>query len=223
MKNPSRTDNIEGAQLRNDITDVSPRKAAMVVGIAFIVSLLIVTLVDDFLLANFVVPGDTAALADDIEANPGLFGYAVVGYLAVLLLDSIIGLALYVVLKPANKNLALLTGALRLLYAGAVIIGLFALVFQMIDVYGYAAVKSLGYIFFALHIFFLGYSILKSGYIPKALGALLILASFTYVVFFIDLRLPETFALLIMLTMASSELALSVWLIVKRNSLPESI
>ncbi|MEO1137459.1 MAG: DUF4386 family protein, partial [Pseudomonadota bacterium] len=102
-------------------------------------------------------------------------------------------------------------------------IGLFALVFQMIDVYGYAAVKSLGYVFFALHIFILGYSILKSGYIPKTLGILLILASFTYAVFFVDIPLPKIFLVLIMLTMASAELALSIWLIVKRNCLPESI
>lgn len=207
--------------MKNWATDISPRRAAMVVGIAFIISVLIVTLVDDFLLANFVIPGDTAALARDIESNARLFGFAVAGYLIVLMLDSIIGLALYVVLKPANKNLALLTGALRLLYAGALIIGLFALVFQIIDAYGYASIKLLGYIFFALHIFVLGYSILKSGYIPNSLGILLIVASFTYVIFFIDLQLPEVFMVLIMLIMAGAELALSIWLIVKRNSLPE--
>ncbi len=207
--------------MKNCITDTSPRKAALIVGIAFVISVLLVTLVDDFLLANFVVPGDTAALARDIEANPRLFGFAAIGYLIVLVLDSIIGLALYVVLKPANKKLASLTGALRLLYAGALMVGVLALLFQIIDAYGYASIKLLGYIFFAFHIFVLGYSVLKSGYIPKSLGVLLIIASFTYVVFFIDLRLPEPFSVLIMLIMASAELALSVWLIVKRNSLPE--
>ena len=120
--------------MKKFIAHLSPGKAAMVVGIAFITSVFIVTLVDDFLLANFVVPGDTAALARDIDANGRLFGFAVVGYLLVLALDSIIGLALYVVLKPANKNLALLTAVLRLLYACILVSGLFALVFQIIDV-----------------------------------------------------------------------------------------
>jgi len=83
--------------MKKFITNLTPSKAAMVVGIAFIISVFIVTLVDDFLLANFVVPGDTEALASDIEANRRLFGLAVVGYLLVLVLDSIIGLALYVV------------------------------------------------------------------------------------------------------------------------------
>lgn len=208
--------------MKNFIANLSPSKAAMVVGIAFITSVIIVTLIDDFLLANFVVPGDSEALANDIEANWRLFVFAVVGYLLVLTLDSIIGLALYVVLKPANKNLASLTAILRLLYACTLVIGLFCLVFQIIDVYGYASIKLFGYIFFALHIFVLGYSVFKSGYIPKSLGILLVVASFTYIVFFVDLNLAETLQVIIMLTMLVAELSLSIWLIVKRNSLPEN-
>ena len=208
--------------MKNLIADLSTSKAAMVVGIAIITSVFIVTLVDDFLLANFVVPGDTEALARDIRADGRLFGFAVVGYLLVLLLDSIIGLALYVVLKPANKNLAFLTAVLRLLYACILASGLFSLVFQVIDVYGYATLKLTGYIFFALHILLLGYAVFKSGYIPKSLGILLILASFTYIVFFVDLRLPEILGVIIMLIMAIAELSLSIWLIVKGNGLPEN-
>lgn len=208
--------------MKNLITDLSLSKSAMIVGIAFITSVLIVTLVDDFILANFVIPGDTETLARDIEANGRLFGFAVVGYLLVLTLDSIIGLALYVVLKPTNKKLASLTAILRLLYACTLAIGLFALVFQIIDVYGYATIKLFEYVFFALHIFVLGYSVIKSGYIPNSLGILLILASFTYIVFFVDFHLPETVLVLIMFTMLIAELSLSIWLMAKRNRLPEN-
>lgn len=206
--------------MKNLIANLPTSKAAMVVGVAFITSIIVVTIVDDFLLANFVVPGDTTALARDIETNGKLFGFAVVGYLIVLVLDSIIGLALYVVLKPSNKNLALLTATLRLLYAGILISGLFALVVHIVDVYGYATIKLFGYIFFSLHIFVLGYSVFKSGYIPKFLGVLLIIASFTYIVFFIDFYLSEILEVIIMLTMAIAELSLSVWLMVKRSRLP---
>ena len=208
--------------MKNFITNLSTKKAAMVVGIAFITSIFIVTIVDDFLLANFVVPGDTEALASDIEANGRRFGIAVVGYLLVLVLDAIIGLALYVVLKPANKNLASLTAVLRLLYAFTLIIALLALAFQIIDVYNYASIKLLGYIFFAMHILVLGYAVFKSAYIPKSLGILLVLASFTYIVFFVDFDLPETLGVIIMSTMAVAELSLSIWLMVNRNRLPEN-
>ena len=208
--------------MKNFISNLSPRKAAMVVGVAFIASVFIVTYIDDFLLSNFVVPGDTTALASDIEAIGKLFDIAVVGYLLVLGLDSIIGLALYVVLKPANKKLALLTGVLRLLYACILAIGLFALAIQIIDVYGYASIKLFGYIFFAVHILILGYSVFKSGYIPKGLGILLMFASFTYIVFFVDIDLSKTIMVSIMSIMAIAELSLSIWLIVKRNRLPEN-
>ena len=203
-------------------TYLTSSKAALLVGIAFIISVVIVTLVDDFLLANFVVPGDTPALEKDIEENSVAFHFATFGYLLVLLLDSIIGLALYVVLRPANEKLALLTSALRLLYAFILITGVSALGLQSIDVYGFANLKLIGYLFFALHILALGYTVTISGYIPKTLGVLLILASLTYTVFFVDLKLPEALLNSIMLTMAIAELSLSIWLIVKRNKLPET-
>ncbi len=207
--------------MKNLIAHLSTRKAALIVGVAFISSALLVTLVDDFLIANFVIPGDTEALANDIQAMGKSFNLAVVGYLLVLALDALIGMALYVVLKPANKNLALLTGVLRVLYACILTIGVIALALQFIGVYAYASIKLIGYVFFALHILVLGYAVFKSGFIPKSLGILLMVASLTYVVFFVDTDLSEALLGGIMGTMALAELSLSVWLIVKRNVLPE--
>ena len=82
-------------------------------------------------------------------------------------------------------------------------------------------IKLFGYLFFALHIFALGYAVFKSQYIPKSLGLLLVVASFGYIVFFVDFHLTKTFEVIIMSTMAIAELSLSIWLIVKRNRLPE--
>ncbi|MEL6812299.1 MAG: DUF4386 domain-containing protein [Bacteroidota bacterium] len=207
--------------MKNFITNLPTSTAGVVVGVAFITSIFIVTLVDDFLLANFVIPGDTNALARDIETHRRLFGFATVGYLLVLLLDAVIALALYVVIKPASKNLASLTAVFRLLYVFTLIIGLLALAFKIIDAYDYASIKLLGYLFFALHIFVLGYSIFKSEYIPKSLGILLVVASFTYIVFFIEFHLPKTLELIIMSLMLIAELSSSIWLLLKRKSLPK--
>ena len=200
----------------------SARTAAMIVGIAFLASVLIVTLVDDFLLGNFIVPGDTFALARDIEENPTVLVFASVGYLAVLVLDAIVGVGLYFVLNPVSRRLAILTGSLRVLYAGVLMIGVLALLFQTIDVFGYAAIKDVGYVFFASHILLLGYVVYVSGYIPRILGLLLIIASLSYAVFFIDVQLSESFLISIMLIMAIAEVALCIWLLVKRNSLPDT-
>ena len=74
--------------------------------------------------------------------------------------------------------------------------------------------------FFALRILVLGYAILGANYIPNYLGFMLIIASFSYVFFYIDLQLPDAVLILIMLTMAIAELALSIWLIFWGKSLP---
>lgn len=206
--------------MKNPILNLSTSRAALTVGIAFITSVIFVTLVDDFLLSNFVVPGDTEQLSRDIDANRRLFGWATVGYLLVLVLDTIIGLALYVVLKPANKNRALITATLRIFYAAILAMGILALAFQIIDVYSYATVKSIGYAFFALHILALGFSVFKSVYLPSSIGIVLMLASFTYITFFVDFHLSESMMVLIMLIMAATELSISIWLIIKRNTLP---
>ena len=108
--------------------------------------------------------------------------------------------------------MAIIIAALRLVYVFTVLVGMFALVLQIIDVYGYAFLKLIGYAFFALHIFILGYTIVTSDYIPKSLGALLILASFTYITFYVNFQLPEDFETTLMFMMGIAELALSIWL-----------
>ena len=192
------------------------------VGVCFITSIVIVTLVDDLLLPNFVIPGDTEALAADMAAIGSLFGFAVAGYLLVLLLDTLIGLGVYLVLKPANEKLALLVASLRILYAGIVAVGLAALSLQLVGVHGYSVIKLFGYACFAMHLFALGCASLASGYIPKTIGILLLVASLTYVVFFVELQLPTFLELTIMLTMAGAELSLCLWLLIYRHRLPTS-
>lgn len=204
------------------ITDISPRKAAMVVGIALIAMFFLAIFVDDFVLTNFIGPGDTATLASDIEANWMRFGIAVAGYLIILMLDVAIALALYVILKPANKNLASLTAVLRLLYVATLVISLLALVFHVIDVYSYGTIKLIGYIFFTAHLFVLGYSVFKSGYIPKILGVLLIIASFIYIiVFYANFLVPEALLMILMVPAVIAELSLGIWLLLKRAKMPE--
>ena len=208
--------------MKNPIANISQQKAAIVVGIAIIISYFLAFFVDDFLLPNFIRPGDTAALARDIKANEMLFGIAVIGYLCILTCDAAVALGLYVILKPVNKNLAALTAVLRLLYVAFAVISIFALVFQFIDVYSYETIKLIGYIFFTGHLFVTGYSVFKSGYIPRVLGVLLIVASFCYVIFYVNFLVPEALLLIFMLFMIIGELSLSLWLLLKGAKLPDN-
>jgi len=200
---------------------ITQSKAAIVVGTAFIISLFLAIIVGNFILPNFINPGDTVALANDIKANETFFHIAVVLYLIILALDAAIALALYIVLKPANKILASLSGIFRLLYAAIAVISVLALTFQFIDVYSYETIKLwIGYVFFTCHVFVTGYAVFKSGYIPRVLGILLIIASFCYVMaFYVSFLVPPALLLICMVCMIVGELSLSLWLLLKGNKI----
>jgi hypothetical protein len=62
----------------------------------------------------------------------------------------------------------------------------------------------------------------KSGYIPKILGVLLIIASFIYIiVFYADFLVPEALLLILMMPAVIAELSLGIWLLLKSTKIPE--
>jgi len=204
------------------IDDISKGTAARVVGIALIIMVFLAFLVDELIFSHLIAPGDAAALVNEIKTNESLFGIGVAVYLIILTLDTGIALALYIVLKPSNKNLALLTALLRLIYTAIMIIILLALVFQFIDAYSYGTIKLIGYAFFTGHLFVLGYSVFKSGYIPRGLGVLLMIASFCYVMaFYLSFLVPEALLFIFMVIMVIGELSLGIWLLLKAKNLSE--
>ena len=205
----------------NRFANMPPRKAAIVVGVSIIAMFILAIVVDDLILSNFIGPGDTAALAKNIEADQMRFGLGAAGYLIILMLDLAIALALYVILKPVSKILASLTAVLRLLYTAIMVISVLALVVQIISVYSYGTMKLIGYMFFTAHIFFLGYTVLKSGYIPKGLGILLIAAFFCYIVLIYGKSVvSEQILPIFVVPAAIAELALGIWLLWKRARIP---
>ena len=202
-------------------TGISERKASIVFGVAIVAMFILAIVVDNFILGNFIGPGDVAALAGDIEADQTRFGFAVVGYLLILLLDLAIALAVYVILKPVSKILASLTAVFRVLYTATMVIGVLSLASQFIDVQSYGNMKLIGYIFFTAHIFMLGYSVLKSRYIPKGLGVLLIIAFFCYIILLYGKAVvPEQLLPVIVVPAALAELFLGIWLLWKGGKVP---
>ena len=209
--------------MTNQLTDTSQRMASIVFGVAIVAMFVLAIIVDNFILSNFIGPGDVAALAGDIEANHTRFVFAAVGYLLILVFDFAIALAVYVIFKPVSKILASLTAVFRLLYIAIMVIGVFSLVFQFIGVQSYGSMKLIGYIFFTVHIFMLGYTVLKSGYIPKWLGILLIIAFFSYIILLYGKSIvPEQLLPIFVVPAAIAELLLGIWLLVKGGKVPKA-
>jgi hypothetical protein len=171
---------------------------------------------DGFVLQNLVVPGDAATTADNIKTDELLFGLGIASYIIILVIDVVIALALYVILKSVNKNLSELAAVLRLIYTGIMGISLFALVLLFSN--EYVNGKLIAYVFFILHIFVLGYLVFKSSYIPKALGAFLIIASFCYIIllygeYIFSKELFEALFMIAILPATFAELSLGIWLL----------
>jgi hypothetical protein len=211
-------------KMKNLITNLSIKKAALIVGISFIIMFLLALFADAFVLQSLVVPGEVVETTNNIKSDQLLFGLGIASYIVILILDAIIALGLYVILRPVNKNLSKYAAILRLLYTAIMGISLFALVLLLPNLYGYG--KLIAYVFFILHIFILGYLVYKSNYIPKSLGIFLMIASFCYIILLYgDIILPkEVFEILLMIAMIPAtfaELSLGIWLLLKRGKISD--
>jgi len=211
--------------MTNFFADISLRKAAIFAGFGLIL-MFPLGIFGMSLYQNLIVPGDAATTVNNIMANLLQFRMGIASWLIVLILDVVVALGLYVVLKPANKNLALLQMWLRLIYTAIAGISLLALVLLFINAYSYG--QLIAYIFFISHLFVLGYLVFKSGYIPRIIGILLIIASFCYVIllygdFLLTQNWPEAVILIAMPLAIIGELSIGIWLLWKgaRNEIPE--
>jgi len=216
------------------IADISLRKAAIVAGIGYLMSFIgasFATLYVDF--------GDAAATANNIKV--GIFGF-----LIAILGDMLRAWALYVFFKQVNKSLALLSAwfmlvhdaifgaALINLVFGSVLLSgaghltvfepnqLHALRLLFLDGFNYGF--QIGLFFFSFHLGILGYLVYKSGYIPRILSVLLIIASLGYLIDSVARLLlpnyPEIIWTILMGPCLIGELAIMVWLVIKGGKCP---
>jgi hypothetical protein len=192
-----------------------------------------------YVTSNLIVPGDAATTANNIIASAGLFRLGIVSDSVVFLIEIAIVVMLYVLLKPVSKTLSLVAAFARLamtviqginllnnftvllLLSGADYLTVFkpdqlhALVLLFLNVHEY--VVLIWGLFFSLHLFFVGYLVYKSGYIPRILGVLLVIASLCYLTqSFGNILLPkyeEIFTLIGFISII--ELAFPLWLVIK--------
>lgn len=177
----------------NQINDAAAqRRLAKVAGFMFLFSLIVPLLNWTFVLSKFVVAGNSIATGNNIMANEFQFrlGITIELFMAVGLI--VLALALYAILKPINRNLALFALLLKsveaTLVASIVLVSLIAL--QVLSGDTYLATlppeqlqASVGFLFnqhtalYAIPMVFLGldmmmfsYLFLKSKYIPRIMA-----------------------------------------------------
>lgn len=222
----------------------SKSKIGRIAGLLYLTIIVSGIFAEFFVRQSLRVPGDVTATANNIMSSSSLFRLGIAADLVMIMSDVTLALIFYVLLKNVNKSLSLLAAFFRL--AQATILGLNLLnlfiVIQLLSGADYLAIfettqlHSLAYaffnahgtgysiamVFFAFSILILGYLIFKSGYIPKILGALLMLASAGYLIdSFAKFLMPNygnyegIFTLVVSVPAFISELALCLWLLVK--------
>ena len=224
--------------------ETSPLIWGRVFGLTFLIRFIPAIFGEFFVRSSLVVPGDAATTATNIMASEGLFRAGIASMLIVFVLDVVAILALYVVLKPVNRNLSLLAAFFGLIHvaiaglnlltdflallllSGADYLTVFepdqlhALVLLLLNSHRYGF--QLGLFFFSLHLFVLGYLVFKSGYLPRILGVFLIVSSFGYLLDSFALILLPNYAdyediivMVLFLPNLIGELALALWLLIK--------
>ena len=190
---------------------------------------------------NLIVWGNAAETANNIMASEQLFRLGFAADLIAFLCDVLLSVLFYLLLKPVNNTLALIAAFFRLamnailginllnhfnvllLLSGADYLTvidtdqLHALVMLFLNAHAYGSL--IGLIFFSPHVFLIGYLFFKSRYIPRILGVLLIIASFSYLLGSLGIILFPNYATIIspgfLLPAAVAEWSLCLWLLFK--------
>jgi hypothetical protein len=194
-------------KIQKEMSVTRPNKsintAALVAGLGLLLMVVTAPISELYVFPKLIVPGDAAQTVKQLTMGRGLFVLGIFGYLITFIADIVVAWALYVFLKPVNKNLSLLTALFRLVYGAIALVALanLATIYKMITTtsystfldgsqfnnqvmltyYSFKNIWYFGILFFALHLGLLGYLALRSGYIPKIFGVLLLISSLGYV------------------------------------------
>jgi uncharacterized protein DUF4386 len=215
--------------------DTSPLIRARVAGFLYLIANLPAPFGLLYLPSRLIVRGDAVATAHNIMASESLFRLAIVGNLFNSIAMLLVVLALYQLLKVVNKTMALL---MVMFVLAAVPIGMLneltqLAVLQLLSGADYLKgftteqLQALVYLFLRLHsqgvliaqifwglwLFPMGYLIFKSGFLPRILGVLLIIACFGYVIDSFAAFLGYNVSIIFFTSWG--ELLLVLWLLIK--------
>jgi len=227
------------------VPDISPRSAARIAG-AGLLAMAAIAILGTVGTQNPVVVGDAARTASNIMDGESLFRMGIGGWLVVAILDVLVAAALYIVFRPVNRFLSMLAAWFRLVYA-AIFVGSIANLLLAVQLLSDAAYTdlgtaqlnaqamiavdafkngwALGLVLFGVSLGLLGYLAYASGFTPKLLGVLLLVAGAAYVVANVGkILVPEFGATMDTVAAAPAaigELAFALWLLVRAGRLPD--
>jgi hypothetical protein len=226
--------------------ETSPLVYARIGGLLYLFIIAAGLFAEIFVRDKLIVSGDASTTAANIMASESLYRFSIAVEQIWLVCAVAVAVILYLLLRPVSNSLSLFAAFLNLVSIGVeavASVGLFAGLFPLgsasylkafepnqLQALAYLSLKSYDYsfatslVFFGCSLFVYGYLIFRSGYFPKTIGVLLIVASLSYLINSFSLYLAPTFANAIfpILVLAFiGELSLCLWLIVKGVNLEQ--
>jgi hypothetical protein len=215
------------------------RKTARMAGLLYFLYLVISVFADVVGRSKLIVFGDAAATAQNLMVSGWQFQIGFMGDLLSAVLFLLTAWALYALLKPVNKNLALL---FLLLNLGGVAVQCFSDLFlfasqlplsgadylkvfradqlqalEMLLLYLYKNGFMIAQIFYGAWLFPLGYLVFKSGFLPKILGIVLMIHCVVWLMTFLQFFLFPGFNAITYVSYPLgliAELGLTLWLLI---------
>lgn len=226
---------------------LSINKIAKVTGIGYLIIFVTGFFSNFFVLENIVVWEETAATMQNLIGNQTLFRFGIIGFVIMVIADLLLAWALYYLLESVNKSISFLSALFRIVNAAIFGLALSYLLSVikilpgaennlqvsadiMLAFTGFNTTWLIGLIFFGFHLIILGYLIVKSGYIPKILGILLLIAGIGYLIdSFANILLPsnneykDILMMIVLIPGIIGELSFTIWLLVKGSSLKNPV
>lgn len=225
--------------MKNLISNLSQHQAVTVTRLLYPIWIIIGYFSLDYVPTSLVVNGDAVATANKILANETLFRMGIVGGLMEPIIFALAALVLYTLLKPVNNNHASLMVVFTLLSVPITMISVLCRVAALLAISSAEQSHSLmmlflnlntegiliATIFWGLWLFPLGYLVFKSGYFPRILGILVIIAGFGFLLSpLTHFLLPnyQTALAPILDTLTIGEILFIAWLVFKGAKIPET-
>jgi len=212
--------------------------AAKIAGFAYLI-IIVAGIVAEFVMrSSLIVADDATATVNNILASDMLFRSSIVLDLVMIGADMVVAVALYVLLRPINRHLALLAALFRVVMDSILGVNLLnllaavtlvennsdtsvfaseqinALAMSFID--AHALGYSVGLVPFAFATLIVGYLLYTSNYVPRPVAVMLALAGLTYLtgsaIHILAPDLNETFSVAYVVPLVA-ESSFALWLV----------
>lgn len=182
----------------------SSQRAARIAGGSYLLMFALAIFANFVVKEGLIVPGDAATTVANITGSLKIFRLGLLAFWVIFVLDVVIAWALHVVLRDVNRDLSLAAAWFRLVYSvflGVSLVPFFQVLTLlskpeyiavlgdeqlnaqvMLALESFEATWQLGLSAFGIHLLLIALLIVRSGFVPKALGFVLAAAGTAYVV-----------------------------------------